>query len=228
MLGEALLGAGLGIAGDVFSNERNIWFQQRENEITRAREDNAVQRRAADLESAGLSKTLAAGSPAVAAQLRAPQGETGIASRGVNQFMDILKQQADISQTLAATELTRVQRTGAGIRNTIDWQTAEALGEARGYLVNRLGTSPGHVAAQEAVARASSAGTSAAEAERTAKIMRALGLPSNIGWDPFTRGGFVVGRGLEALIGMIKEAPAAAISFLRDAARTSRRVGTGR
>lgn len=54
-------------------NDDNITFQQQENAITREREDNAVQRRAADLEAAGLSKTLAAGSAASAASLAAPQ-----------------------------------------------------------------------------------------------------------------------------------------------------------
>lgn len=52
---------------------QNIAFQERENEITRQREDNAVQRAAADMQAAGLSKTLAAGNPASAAALNAPQ-----------------------------------------------------------------------------------------------------------------------------------------------------------
>lgn len=56
-------------------NDENIAFQQRENEITRGREDTAVQRAAADMEAAGLSKTLAAGNPASAQALTAPQGQ---------------------------------------------------------------------------------------------------------------------------------------------------------
>lgn len=44
----------------------NLDYQREYNEQIFAREDNAVQRRAADLEAAGLSKTLAAGSPASA------------------------------------------------------------------------------------------------------------------------------------------------------------------
>lgn len=53
-------------------NEQNIAFQKQENEITRQREDTAVQRAAADMSAAGLSKTLAAGHPASAAALSAP------------------------------------------------------------------------------------------------------------------------------------------------------------
>ena len=53
-------------------NSQNIAFQEQENEITRQREDTAVQRAAADMTAAGLSKTLAAGHPASAAALSAP------------------------------------------------------------------------------------------------------------------------------------------------------------
>lgn len=53
-------------------NSQNIAFQQKENDITRLREDNAVFRRALDLQNSGLSKTLSAGSPASAQALTAP------------------------------------------------------------------------------------------------------------------------------------------------------------
>lgn len=56
-----------------WANEQNIAFQKEENEITRQREDTAVQRAAQDMTAAGLSKTLAAGSPASAQALSAPQ-----------------------------------------------------------------------------------------------------------------------------------------------------------
>lgn len=86
-----LLGAGLSMTGGIFgnvmnsnvareninymrdANRDNIAFVQEENRITREREDNAVMRRAQDLQNAGLSKTLAAGSPASAQPLNAPQ-----------------------------------------------------------------------------------------------------------------------------------------------------------
>lgn len=56
-----------------WANEQNIAFQTEQNNITRQREDTAVQRAAADMTAAGLSKTLAAGNPASAQALTAPQ-----------------------------------------------------------------------------------------------------------------------------------------------------------
>lgn len=54
-------------------NQQNIDMQRAENAINRAREDDAIRRRANDLTGAGLSKTLAAGSPASANAMQAPQ-----------------------------------------------------------------------------------------------------------------------------------------------------------
>lgn len=59
-------------------NSANINFQRQENEIAREREDNAVQRRVADLVRSGLSKTLAAGSAASANAMQAPQYKFGM------------------------------------------------------------------------------------------------------------------------------------------------------
>lgn len=67
-------------------NNQNIAFQQNENAITRAREDNAVQRAAADMTAAGLSKTLAAGNPASAQALQAPSANTPQVKALNNQF----------------------------------------------------------------------------------------------------------------------------------------------
>lgn len=89
--GATLIGSGLSFIGGLFTNalnkaiaddnvqllkemnDHNIAFQKHENDITRQREDNAVQRAAADMTAAGLSKTLAAGNPASAQALQAPQ-----------------------------------------------------------------------------------------------------------------------------------------------------------
>lgn len=59
-------------ATNMAMNTANIDFQKAENAIARQREDNAVQRRVNDLTAAGLSKTLAAGSPASANAMNAP------------------------------------------------------------------------------------------------------------------------------------------------------------
>lgn len=87
----ALLGSALGFTGGIFGNlinrstarqnqtavqnmnDRNIAFQQAENNITREREDNAYQRAVSDLHQAGLSATLAAGQPSSAQALQAPR-----------------------------------------------------------------------------------------------------------------------------------------------------------
>lgn len=67
-------------------NSQNIAFQQSENAITREREDNAVQRAAADMTAAGLSKTLAAGNPASAQSLQAPSANAPQVKALNNQF----------------------------------------------------------------------------------------------------------------------------------------------
>jgi len=60
VVGGALIGAGSSLAGSGINTVVGLLGRRRQWE----REDNAVQRRAADLEAAGLSKTLAAGSAA--------------------------------------------------------------------------------------------------------------------------------------------------------------------
>lgn len=79
----ALSGIGSGIAsffGNRETNQTNLQMTRETNEQNErlmreqwAREDNAVQRRAEDLQKAGLSKTLAAGSPASAGSLASMQ-----------------------------------------------------------------------------------------------------------------------------------------------------------
>lgn len=68
------------------TNAQNIAFQKEENVITRMREDNAVQRAAADMTAAGLSKTLAAGNPASAQSLQAPSASAPQIKALNNQF----------------------------------------------------------------------------------------------------------------------------------------------
>lgn len=107
------------------ANAQNIAFQQRENEITRSREDNAVQRAAADMQAAGLSKTLAAGNPASASALSAPQVQAGSVKALSNQFkyesvlqklnlgqlmldMAAKKKQLDINEGVAEAQVANI------------------------------------------------------------------------------------------------------------------------
>lgn len=53
----------------------NMWQQGEQNRITREREDNAIQRRAKDMEAAGFNPVLAAGNPAGAQALSLPHAE---------------------------------------------------------------------------------------------------------------------------------------------------------
>lgn len=129
MAGEAELGLA---AAQMGQSERNSLFnmgmsianynymKDMQNRVFE-REDNAVQRRAADLEAAGLSKTLAAGGAAqtmAPIRVEAPQmhSESGPAdmmknSLGMQQMKQALvQQQADISKTNAQTEYEKVKK----------------------------------------------------------------------------------------------------------------------
>lgn len=86
--GMGLLG-GLTAAAGVGSSLLNYFSGKSTQETTWSREDDAVQRRAADLEKAGLSKTLAAGSAANAGVTSAPQFEGGQISDALNSAMQI-------------------------------------------------------------------------------------------------------------------------------------------
>lgn len=103
-------------------NRENIAFQKRtndlnwqrqlaENNLTRQREDTAYARAARDMEAAGLSKTLAAGSPAssaamTAAQAQAPQNKFGYERATMQRYerkafkADAIKVDADILESL--------------------------------------------------------------------------------------------------------------------------------
>lgn len=149
----SLIGSGLDFVGGLFHNaqnrkiaeqnmqlqrdinSQNIAFQQRENEITREREDNAVQRAAADMSAAGLSKTLAAGQPASAAALSAPHAgnvsnefkyESALQKLNLGEVlldMQSKKQSLDIERGLADANIKKIDSETA--RNNIDNSHAE-------------------------------------------------------------------------------------------------------
>lgn len=118
---------------------QNIAFQQRENDITRMREDNAVQRAALDLQAAGLSKTLAAGNPASAAALTAPvntyQHQSPMAKaveklNVVSAFLNAASLQGDITKKKAEADLIESQTAGQNLNNSVfmkRFATDEAL-----------------------------------------------------------------------------------------------------
>lgn len=86
-----------------FQFQKDIFnYQQQQNDLTRQREDNATQRRVADLQKAGLSPTLAAGSAAGATTVGAsgstvsslptnsnPRGLTPQSANSVDDFMQL-------------------------------------------------------------------------------------------------------------------------------------------
>lgn len=109
--------------------QQNLDWQRYAQQHTWNREDNAVQRRVADLQAAGLSPTLAAGSAAQthtpistqAPQMDTPQRGTpqkGLSQRqAVNQqsmaladmFLNLTRQKSEIARTQAETERIRKQ-----------------------------------------------------------------------------------------------------------------------
>jgi len=140
LLGSVVSGIG-GLIGQSQANQvnreiasQNIAFQQRENEITREREDNAVWRASQDMVHSGLSKTLAAGSPASASALTAPQNNMQYQSpigkavekmNLVNSFLQAKQTEAQIKSVDAEAGYKQALTAGQNLSNGVFMQKHE-------------------------------------------------------------------------------------------------------
>lgn len=119
MLGQIIGGIGsvIGAGLNFMQQNRQFEFDREMQEKTWAREDNAVQRRAADLEAAGLSPTLAAGGAAQAqSPIRAQVPGAGIGNQVMEamQFQSALaRQKQDIATSASQAALNNIQRENA-------------------------------------------------------------------------------------------------------------------
>ena len=137
-LAAAVIGGIVTYAGTKKTNEvskqisdENIAFQQEENAITRIREDTAHQRAASDLQAAGLSKTLAAGNPASAQSLTAPQAnysyenplQKTMEKMNLKQaILDIESHQKDIQKQNAEIDSIKANTAATNLSNEVFMQ----------------------------------------------------------------------------------------------------------
>lgn len=113
-----LVSTGLNVANTYSNNiaqAENLRYQKEQANLTRTREDNAIQRRVADLKAAGLSRTLAAGSASAAShpiRADAPQYK---APDLTGPILDLARLRADIDKTKMETEYIASQKRKADI-----------------------------------------------------------------------------------------------------------------
>lgn len=121
----AVADIGLGIGNLVMQN-KNLNYQKSMQQQAWAREDNATQRRVADLKAAGLSPTLAAGSAAQASapiQTHAPQyGGPSFQEKAAN-YLAMTKMKSDVGITKAQERIAKAQAAVAEHDANIDLKT---------------------------------------------------------------------------------------------------------
>ena len=113
------VGAGLiSAAGAQKMNEQNVSFQQRENEITRAREDSAYQRAVSDARKAGLSPLAVLGTGGASSQaLTAPQVSENPNAQGVSTFLQSENNHAIVAYNNAQASKAIEETRGQAISN---------------------------------------------------------------------------------------------------------------
>jgi len=121
-LGSLALGAG-NFVKDLVTGERSYQNQNAENAIARSREDNAIQRRVADLKAAGLAPYLAAGQPAQSQAMHVgPTPEStppDIAQQFANEAQrSIMAGQKNLIQAQIIQAAAATKNTEANTRNT--------------------------------------------------------------------------------------------------------------
>lgn len=110
---------------NLWQQQQNLDYQKDTTKQQWVRDDTAVQRRAADLEAAGLSKTLAAGSSAgntPAIRTEAPQVDTqnlgfDKMAGAAQLYMGLMSQKSQIDKTQEENKLLRLQQQKQGLEN---------------------------------------------------------------------------------------------------------------